>query len=191
MRDLGAPRVLLAFLACVPRDLPKADTDGPFVEGTPAIEALSWACDPGAARWTFEARTDAWTGGGKLWVARTVDDIEKHRVYSDSAAGDGSWDCLVLDLDVVADWRDAEGGTSIRWHCSDALELSFTLQVDDPRGATTTDCRTWGADPALWAESDDVPDCEKVEEFEVTTTSDTGDTGGESGYSAGEVEGCG
>jgi len=104
---------------------------------------------------------------------------------------DGTWDCLSLSLDQVADWRDASSGSSSRWRCADIAELTFVLAVTDPHGDTWTDCRTWGADPTLSTQSDSITDCAVVEEFEVTTTDtgDTGDTGGPT-YSAGDVAAC-
>ena len=61
--------------------------------GDPDIDVLTYECDPSTARWSFEATTDACTANGNLWLH--IDPVlEKHPIYSVSAASDGSSDLL-------------------------------------------------------------------------------------------------
>ncbi len=78
--------------------------------------------------------------------------IESHAVYSQTAASDGSADHLALELGIVADFRDAQPGSTSAWLCADAEALSYLVTVRLADGSDTADCRTWGVDPAVFEE---------------------------------------
>ena len=135
--------------------------DGPFFDGEPAVVALAVACDPDAARWRLAAETDAWTGGGALFVT-DGERVERHTVSSSEAAGDGAWDCLDLNLAQAADPDDAASGGATRWLCRDTPDLSFLFVVSNTDGTEFTDCVAWGASPSDWADLPEVPACDAV-----------------------------
>jgi hypothetical protein len=165
--------LLTVALACN-RTTPTAGTeqDGPFYDGSPTIEEATWDCDVEAAEWSFEVRTIGWTGGGKLWMAKDLENLESHSIKSKEAAADGSWDHLSLSLDVESDPRDAASGSSTRYRCSEEAELTFLLWVDVPRGDEEADCLTWGLNPTLWEASETISSCDQI-----LSQADTGDTG--------------
>ena len=159
--------LLLSAGACVPADLPPAEA-GPFYEGTPAITALTWGCDPDESLWSFALKTEHWTGGGNIWLTRDHTRVESHRIYSDEAAANGAWDKLLLELDVATSWDEASAGSSTGWRCVEEEDLSYLLVVYGPRGQNVADCRLWGADAAGFAEDTGVPACETWLETEDT-----------------------
>ena len=159
--------VLLFLSACI---TPGTTTlPDPLSGDVPQIAAVRWACDTERSEWLFTIQADAWTGGGTAWIARDADRYEEHRVRSVKAAADGSSDTLELELDVVADWRDASPGSSTAWRCSDAASLTFQVAINEISGNDQADCRTWGADPELWSAFDRVDACETL-----LTITDTG-----------------
>ena len=85
----------------------------------PEIQSIEWGCLYDESKWTFRITTAGWTGNGNVWMAND-DTIEKHRIYSTGAARDGSEDILELELEISADWRDAQPGKSTRWRCRDS-----------------------------------------------------------------------
>lgn len=150
--------VVLFLSACItPGSTPLPD---PLFGKAPRISNIRWTCDAERSEWLFTIETDAWTGGGTTWIARGAERYEEHRIRSVKAAADGSSDILELELDVVADWRDASPGSSTAWRCSDAASLTFLVAIKETSGDDQTDCRTWGASPELWAAFADIPDCE-------------------------------
>ena len=159
---------------CLPEFKGGSGTGEYFYEGTPIITNLSWDCENEDALWTFVVYTDAWTGGGKLWMGDDESTVETHKIYSAKAASDGTSDKLKLELEVVADWRDATNGSSTGWQCDEAEDLSYLLVVYDGTGSEVTDCRYWGTETDLWeAESlENVPTCETL--FEEESSGDTG-----------------
>ncbi len=179
--------ILLALLAaCRPDNPAPADDAGPLHDAPPKLVGLAWSCDEAAASWSFTAVTEGWSGSAWLYLARSADDAERHPVDSVSAAADGSRDCLELDLDVVADWRDAVSGSSTRWRCEDADDLAFLIEVRAVGSDETADCATWGADPSVWAELDGAPDCDAPWSFDA----DTGDASDAAGPGASGGESC-
>ena len=158
MANLLISALLLA--ACVPEGLPVADTDGPWSGGTPSLTGIEWGCDVDAATWTFTADTEGWTGGGRVYMAVDLDRIESHRIYSVKADPDGAWDHLEMELAIQADWRDYSSGSATGWRCGDEEALSYQLLVYGAEGSAVGDCRTWGANPSLWLETEEVNDCE-------------------------------
>ena len=157
-------RTLLALVAvgCVPRMPDGPGQDGPFFDAEPTIDSLSWSCAGDEGVWHFDVRTEGWTGGGRLWMAREPETAERHKVYSIGAAADGSSDHLYVELEVSADWRDAVPDESTRWQCGDVDALSYLFAILDPTGEARTDCRTWGADPDLFAEVSGATPCETL-----------------------------
>ena len=143
---------LLVFAGCAGGDV--SDTGAPTGDAStpaaPLISSVGWACDTDDAEWTLTVETDGWTGGGRLWMGRDADSVEVHRVYSTNARADESTDRLTLDLDIVADWREAVSGSSTRYRCDAEDALSFLLWVYERDGSTESDCRVWGlGEPAF------------------------------------------
>ena len=155
--------------------LKPADPD-PFHDGQPVIESIDWTCDPEANEWRFDVRTQHWTGGGWIWMGKSENNAEGHRIRSVEAAGDGTSDRLKLTLDIEEDWRDAARGSSTRWLCSDLPELTFLATVYDPRGDTVTDCRTWGHNHQLWTRIESAYDCEVVMDVPGADTGEAEDS---------------
>lgn len=167
MRRSRALTAVLLASGCQQATSQDSQAEAALPSDPPEIQVLSWSCDAAAATWDFQVETRYWTGGGTVWMARDPDRVERHRVPSVSAEADGSADRLELGLDVVADWRYAVSGSSTAWRCAEADRLSFQVAVYTVDG-DRADCRTWGADPALWSRVDDVADCETVLEVEDT-----------------------
>lgn len=153
--------IALFYLGCIS---PVATTlpPDPLSGADPVISSVSWTCDPKRSLWTLRIVTEAWTGGGLAWMARDADRYEEHRIRSVEAASDGSTDALELELDVVADWRDASPGSSTGWHCSDQPQLTFQVAVFEITGSEQTDCLRWGATPDLWDAFVDVNRCDNL-----------------------------
>jgi hypothetical protein len=142
-----------------------AGADGePLYSEPPSIESISWGCSASEASWSVEVSTLEWTANGDLWMAKATDYVEQHDLRSVSAAHDGSWDQLELELDIVSDWRDASPGSSTAFLCDDATvaEISFRLVVYTPGSEESSDCRSWGALPTLFDTIEGVPACELI-----------------------------
>ena len=71
-----------AGLSCVPDGLAPSET-GPFQTGMPTITSLAWDCSVEDAAWIFEVETEAWTGGGRLWMTKDGSRLEEHRRRQD------------------------------------------------------------------------------------------------------------
>lgn len=134
----------------------------PAQPGEPLLTGVAFQCDVDDAEWRFYIRADAWAGGARLWMTRDGELTEVHRMDPQSAARDGSWDCHELRLDIAVDQRDASSGSSTRFRCTDLPELSFRLAVSDTDDEAWTDCRTWGAAPALLDGQAGAPSCDRV-----------------------------
>lgn len=161
----------LMMLAC--GETPSLDSaaPGPFHEGSPTITEVEWDCDLDEMEWSFEVRTEQWTGAGWLRMVKSAQYAELHRLPSVEAKGDGSADRLRLSLNVAQDWRAASSGSSTAWRCRDVDQLTYMITVYDTSGETVTDCRTWGADPTIWAQLPTAHDCQTP----LEGTEDTGD----------------
>jgi hypothetical protein len=133
--------VIAALLAAC-ATVTNPENEGPFFDDPATIDALVFGCDEKAATWTLEIDTEHWTAGGRLYMGTDANDLESHRVYSTSAASDGSSDHLELELGIVADFRDAEPGSTSAWLCSDQLDLSYLVTVALADGSDVADCRT-------------------------------------------------
>ena len=154
-----------------------------FYNEVPSLLALDYACDPVDDQWSFQFQTTGWTGGGRVFMARSAESIEQHKVFSAEAAADGSWDCLIETLSISEDWTLAQTGTSTRWLCSDQDDLSFMVQIDTANGSSIADCAVWGANPDLWETVDGLTPCTDFLQPGVQKT----DTGSVSWY--GECDG--
>ncbi len=137
----------LVFVACTGKP---GDTATLPSEDAPTITSASVVCDPVDARWQFSVETDAWTGNGQVLLSTDGDYVEKHTIYSQSAAADGTADSLALTLTVVPDWRDVALGGSTVFNCNEA-DLTGILRVWTRTGDEEADCRAFGAAPERWA----------------------------------------
>jgi hypothetical protein len=119
---------------------------------TPALTAVQWSCDDHAERWQLDVSATSWTAGATLWLSVNQRYIEQHTVPSVAHAPDGSLDELRLRLDMEADWRAVNPGSSTAFSC--LVRPNGTLIVWDPDGQAAA-C-------ALFDEGvqhPDVPDC--------------------------------
>ena len=134
--------MLTLLLACTFYPDPAGAPDAVTYEGPTEIDAVRWGCDGERDVWTVEVDTLGWTSGGSLALSGGVT-FEAHEVLSIGAAPDGSWDTLLLELEVVADPRDVEPGKTTRYLCSERQDLAYRLTVSGPDGGRA-DCRVWG-----------------------------------------------
>lgn len=116
----------------------------------PAFTTVSLGCEAAAARWTGVFETDAWTGGGALWLSVDGVYIEQHDFGSYEAATDGTADRLKLTLAIVSDFQDAHGGSSTWFNCG-TPGLQGYLAVRSRDGGRLTDCRVFGEAPESWS----------------------------------------
>ena len=124
---------------------------------SPAILSWEWACDSELDQWTISITTDGWTSNGHVWISDTLE-TEKHYIQSIGAPADGSSDHLEITLDVAADWRDAQAGTSTRFRCSQEEDLHFLSTVLHPETGGITDCVKSGS--LDWSAIEGAPLCE-------------------------------
>ena len=149
----------LGWLACAPAPA-GADLVLTVPSRAPAIRALDVACDPDAARWSVSVATDAWTGGGRLWLSADGAYRERHPVASLAAARDGSVDELRLNLDIAAEWTEASAGARTAFACG-TPRLAAVVQVL-ARDGSLADCAAFGDDPARWSRWDAEVACAEV-----------------------------
>ena len=147
------------LLACVPKGTAGTEQPDAVGDDPPTISAVTWACDVDSATWSFVVDTVHWSGGAWLWIARDAKTVERHAMYSQAAASDGSTDQLAVDLSVVADWRDAASGSSTRFPCAETDALAYQVTIYDRYGDEATDCRRWGVEGVLEA-VEEVTECE-------------------------------
>jgi hypothetical protein len=157
-----AALALLLATGCVGHERFAGAEGEPLHSDPPSISEIRWDCSSSDATWTFEVDTVNWTANGNLWLAQSDDYVEKHAIRSVSAAHDGSWDELSLELDIVADWRDASSGSSTAFFCNEPVtqSLSFRVVVYTPGSEAEADCRSWGQDPELFDSVEGVSGCE-------------------------------
>jgi len=125
------------------------DTGTAIAAPLPSLTAVSVTCDVADAEWGFTATTDAWTGNGQVLLSADGAYVEKHTMYSKSAAADGSADALALMLTIEPDWRDVTVGSSTAFNCNEA-ELTGILRVWSRDGTEQADCRAFGVSPERW-----------------------------------------
>ena len=128
---------------------------------TPGITNATVDCITADAVWTFTAATDAWSGNGQVVLSTEGDYIERHPLYSNGAAADGTTDNLKLTLDVVAGWRDVVLGDTTAFNC-DTAGLTGVIRVYTRDGDDVADCRAFGEDPARWDTWDPAVSCPTV-----------------------------
>ncbi len=114
----------------------------------PTFSDLGWSCSAEDDTWTFSAEATAWTAGADLALSLDATYIEEHAMASEKAADDGSWDQLVLELDIVADPRDQARNNTTAFLCDTNTEASLALRVAllTPDTAEEADCRIAGGE---------------------------------------------
>ncbi len=154
----------LLSLACAPKGQQEVSTlETRGSQGSEILE-LSYACDVEDESWSFRVLTSGWSGGMRLWMALDPATWERHTGTSIGAAADGSEDELAIDLDVVADWRDASDGSRTRFRCQDEEALAFQISTYDRAGEQQVDCLRFGVEGVL-EQIESVSECEaSVEE---------------------------
>lgn len=135
-------------MGCSPGD--DAQLPGPSTE-PPAITSAAVTCTPEHARWRFQVTTDAWTGNGQVLLSADGIYVERHPIFSQSAAPDGTSDTLDLTLSVQPDWRDVNPGSSTVFNCREP-DLAGILRVFTRDGAAEADCRAFGIAPERWVD---------------------------------------
>ncbi len=168
LRLLLGPLVLSA--GCIGHERDAGAKGEPLFSEPPSIEAIRWGCDAAEATWRFELDTVNWTANGDLWLAKSADYTEQHTLKSVEAARDGTWDALVLELDIVPDWRDAAEGSSSAFLCDPpTLEaISFRVAVYTPGSEEQSDCASWGAEPDLFDRIEGIVECDQIWEWPDT-----------------------
>lgn len=141
------PPVLLVLLGCVTS---APDTGVGDVPSTPpTITDITLGCAGESGKWTIDVVTDAWSGGGSLYLSRDGAYVEEHPIYSVESAVDGTMDHLKATLALAADVQDVHEGSSTAFNCGTPdLEGLFVLR--DRAGSQITDCRDFGPDPSSW-----------------------------------------
>ena len=146
---------MLLLVGCV---RPGSGTDTAVDEAigrAPTLISFSVSCEPEAALWSIRATADAWTGGADtLW---TVDGVyvERHSLPSVSVLADGTGDNLSADYPIVVDWREASDSRTA-FLCAD--DPTLVMQLFDLAGRQVA-CRFWGANPTIFEQVEDAPDC--------------------------------
>ena len=134
--------MMFVLLACTTAaELPATDTGS--AAPVPALTAATQSCDIDDAEWHFTAEADAWTGNGQVILSADGLYVEAHGLRSKTADGAGAWDQLSLDLNIVADWRDASPGSSTAFNCA-TPGLAGILRIFALDGQTEADCRAFG-----------------------------------------------
>ncbi|MCB9759581.1 MAG: hypothetical protein H6739_07045 [Alphaproteobacteria bacterium] len=131
----------LLLLACAP---PPVFDDPASYEGPTLITAVTPGCSVESESWSLTVETEGWTGGGLFSMSLDGLRVEGHELLSREAAPDGSWDRLVLDLDIIADPAEVQLGETTGYLCEDEGDLAFRVVVFDPDDGQKADCRVWG-----------------------------------------------
>lgn len=140
--------MLLWLLACPAPFQDSAVLDPAAVN--PTITSAAVSCEAAAARWALVVETDAWTGGGSLWLSDDGTYVEQHDFGSYEAAIDGSADRLKLTLAVAESFQEVRAGSSTWFNCGHPA-LQGLLVVRSRDGAAVTDCRSFGDAPSSWS----------------------------------------
>lgn len=117
----------------------------------PTITSASVSCDTSAAEWSFDLRTDGWTGNGLVLLSTDGAYLEQHPIYTVGSEPDGTADHLRLTLGVVPDFRDVVLGSTTVFNCREA-DLTGLIRVWEQDGETQSDCLVFGDAPERWAE---------------------------------------
>ncbi len=173
MRGLQAAALWGPLIACgcLGHERGAGATGAVLYDTPPLITDISYDCSRNDEEWSFEVDTDHWTANGGLYLAVEESYAEQHTIKSVSADADGQGDHLELTLSIEADWRDASSGSSTAFQCAPSTwaAMSYRLVVYTPGSEDVSDCRSWGAQPELFDQVDDVPACEQA-----WNSSDTG-----------------
>lgn len=138
--------MLLLLIACgAPTEVERSTP----TYATPSITSATVDCSVTDAEWTFRVDADAWTGNGQLFLSADGTYVERHPMYSNGAAYDGTSDTLRLTLATVPDFRDVVLGGSTAFACGDA-GVTGVLQINERDGRTVADCRAFGEAPERW-----------------------------------------
>ena len=131
---------------------PEVDSGFPEPADTsPRITEATVSCDGDAGKWAFDVHTDAWTGGGTLWMSTDGVYVEKSSLGSVAAAEDGSADELKLSLTVVSDFGEVSAGSSTVFNCgTSGVEGLFVVKTRT--GDAWSDCRVFGDDAGVWTD---------------------------------------
>lgn len=140
---------LLALLACAPVPVDTGRAPPEWV--APSLVTATADCSAADEQWSFTATTDAWTGNGQVYLSADGAYVERHPMYSNGAAYDGSADSLRLVLGMVEDFRDVVLGASTAFNCG-TPDVAGVLQVNERDGRTVADCRAFGVAPERWEE---------------------------------------
>lgn len=156
--------VILLCTGCLGHERDAGATGQPLYSDTPSIRTIAWDCSRDDQTWTLEVTTEHWTANGTLWMAKDTDYLEQHAVRSESAAWDGSSDQLSLELDIVADWREASSGSSTAFGCDSVTHeaINLRLVVYTPGSEEVGDCRSWGSNPSFFDDIEGVEACDLV-----------------------------
>lgn len=117
----------------------------------PTITTSSVECDTTAAEWSFDLRTDGWTGNGLVLLSTDGAYLEQHPIYTVGSEADGTADHLRLELGVVPDFRDVVFGSTTVFNCREA-DLTGLIRVWTRDGESQADCLAFGDAPERWAE---------------------------------------
>lgn len=130
--------MLILWLACAP------GSPAPVAElPTPSIDRLALRCERDSQSWTLELDTVGWVDGATWWIAPPEMPIEAHRLRSNSAAGDGSWERLSLSLEQLADPRLQVDNSSTTALCPEE-RTAMRLAIVDPTTGEVSACALWG-----------------------------------------------
>jgi len=156
--------VPLLLLACV---RPNGDTpgSGEWVAPPRIVEVMA-SCDVARQQWTFDTATDAWAGGGQVYLAIEATWVEAHSARSIAAAEDGSSDLLRAVTSLVEDYRDARDGGGTRFECNDVPPaMVFSVFAQD--GGVADCVRVPGRrPPEFWDRIEGIPPgCDAVMEL--------------------------
>lgn len=130
--------MLILWLACAPGE-PPTETAWP----APSIDRLSLSCERDTQSWTLELETAGWVEGATWWIAPPQMPLESHRMRSNSAASDGSWEALSLSLEQLADPRLQVDNSSTTAFCPD-LQTAMRLAIFAPDTGEVSACALWG-----------------------------------------------
>lgn len=154
---------MLSLLACV--NGPPSASDVAVSDAPPNIVSAKVTCDPAAPKWKVAVATDAWTGNGQVWMTVDGHYVEKHPMYSDAAAQDGTSDHLALSLSMQPDIHRVSEGSSTYFNC-DEPGLHGILLVLQRNGKTVADCRSFTGEATDWVAWDVGVACEETLEVD-------------------------
>ena len=138
----------LLLTGCWLYPAPPGPDTAAFYSGDTSISDVTWGCDADEGTWTFSVMTQGWTSGGLVSMSDDGRRLEAHELLTLEAAADGSWEELLLNLDIESDPQLVVSGKSTRYLCNEATRsaLAYRLVVYTPENDGVADCRVWGRD---------------------------------------------